>query len=303
MINETVMFDPFGSVVSLPPASVVHTRRSKLRIRRFVPTAPDPSALNLSISMPQDDGFVALYHLSNGPPHEHFINGRSTVAPALHAGHIHLIDLNVAPMSLVGAVSPLCLYIHIPRQALDDVAQDAGLSPVAVLRPHTDWNTYDITVQRMVPLLLDAMVEQNRTTNFFLDHLLLALTAHFCSTYGQASKISSTSRGLALWQVRRAKEIIASNLHREVSLQEIANTCGLSVFHFIRTFKASTGHTPHSWLQLCRVERARDLILKSNFSLADIADQCGFADQSHLTRQFKRSVGFTPGAWRRSRPR
>lgn len=104
---------------------------------------------------------------------------------------------------------------------------------------------------------------------------------------------------LARWQERRAKELIAANLTDNVTLADLAEACELSIRHFTRAFRGSTGTSPHAWLLHLRVEKAKQLLTSSRRMLADIALDCGFADQSHMTRAFQRSVGVPPGAWRR----
>jgi len=69
------------------------------------------------------------------------------------------------------------------------------------------------------------------------------------------------------------------------------------------TFKKTSGLTPHRWLVQRRLERAQDLLLWSTLSLAQIALDCGFSEQSHFTRTFTRLVGTSPGEWRRQRRR
>jgi AraC-like DNA-binding protein len=105
--------------------------------------------------------------------------------------------------------------------------------------------------------------------------------------------------GLAPWQLRRAKEMLQADISENLSLQRVANACKLSVSHFARGFKASTGVPPHQWLMSTRVERARDLLRLSETALVDVAGICGFADQSHFSRVFARMMGASPGAWRR----
>lgn len=58
---------------------------------------------------------------------------------------------------------------------------------------------------------------------------------------------------------------------------------------------------PHRWLLKARVERAREMLEKTAESVGEIANACGFADQSHLTRTFRKLFGTPPGAWRRTR--
>ena len=104
---------------------------------------------------------------------------------------------------------------------------------------------------------------------------------------------------LAGWQERRAKAMLAENINGNISLAHLAQECRLSVRHFTRAFRASTGVSAHTWLLRLRIEKAKTLLISSRRSLAEIALECGFADQSHMTRVFRRSIGLSPGAWRR----
>lgn len=113
------------------------------------------------------------------------------------------------------------------------------------------------------------------------------------------SQSSTRVGGLAKWQERRAKEVIAARLDSKLSVNEIADACGLSVNHFTRAFRQSTGQSPHQWLTQRRIERAQALIRQVDLPLSEIAVSCGFADQSHFTRVFTDIVGQSPGAWRR----
>ena len=108
-----------------------------------------------------------------------------------------------------------------------------------------------------------------------------------------------TCSGLASWQLRRAKDIFREDLSENLPLQRVAEACKLSVGHFARAFKASTGVPPHQWVMSKRIEMARDLLVGSQTPLVDVAGTCGFADQSHFSRVFARIMGVSPGAWRR----
>jgi AraC-like DNA-binding protein len=102
-------------------------------------------------------------------------------------------------------------------------------------------------------------------------------------------------------QANRAKAIMAGIGGRDVGLTEVARECGLSRGYFTKAFKARTGLTPHQWRQRYRIDRAKTLLLETKFDVAEIALECGFADQSHLTRVFARMVGDSPASWRRRR--
>jgi AraC family transcriptional regulator len=74
----------------------------------------------------------------------------------------------------------------------------------------------------------------------------------------------------------------------------------LSVYHFARQFKAATGMPPHQYVVTRRVERAQQLLRKSDLSLVAIAASAGFSDQSTFSTHFKRVVGVTPRQFRKS---
>ncbi len=107
--------------------------------------------------------------------------------------------------------------------------------------------------------------------------------------------------GLAPGVVRRVRDYMDAHLGDSIDLATLAGVAGLSVHHFAREFKRSTGDTPHDHLIRRRVERARDMLATTGDSLAEIAFAVGFADQGHLARHFRRMLGVTPGQYRRSR--
>jgi AraC family transcriptional regulator len=87
------------------------------------------------------------------------------------------------------------------------------------------------------------------------------------------------------------------NLGADISVQDVADVVGLSCPHFTRLFRRSYDTSPHQYLMKLRVEKARELIsdTKNGLTLAEIAHEVGFCDQSHLTNVFKRHTGKTPG--------
>jgi AraC-like DNA-binding protein len=98
--------------------------------------------------------------------------------------------------------------------------------------------------------------------------------------------------------VNRAREVIEDRYGEDLPLSEVAREAGLSPYHLVRVFERQLGVTPHAFLTQTRVERARAR-LSGDDRMADIAMDCGFADQAHLTRLFKRQTGVTPGKYRK----
>ncbi|MEP6634024.1 MAG: MEDS domain-containing protein [Luteimonas sp.] len=106
--------------------------------------------------------------------------------------------------------------------------------------------------------------------------------------------------GLAPWQMRRIKVLLAANIEASMSVSRLAKECELSPRHFTRAFHHSTGLPPHRWILKRRMEMAKQLLRDPARSLLDVALACGFTDQSHFTRTFTARVGCSPSAWRRT---
>lgn len=111
---------------------------------------------------------------------------------------------------------------------------------------------------------------------------------------------SNSKGGLAVWQERRVVDHIDANLGSTIVGEDLARMVGLSVGHFTRAFKATTGETPHVFLVRHRIRRAQILMLETHDALSQIACACGLTDQAHLARLFRAAVGITPTAWRRN---
>lgn len=100
-------------------------------------------------------------------------------------------------------------------------------------------------------------------------------------------------------EVRRAREHLDAFLDARVSLEDLERLTGLSRFHLARAFSAQVGMPPHAYQAQVRVLFAKTL-LRAGYELRDVAARCGFADQSHLSREFKRLVQVTPGRYARA---
>ncbi|ESY68905.1 transcriptional regulator [Mesorhizobium sp. LNHC232B00] len=136
------------------------------------------------------------------------------------------------------------------------------------------------------------------TGDLLIDTILDAACFSVMGRYGTSRRATRPrSCGLAPWQERRAKELIDTCL--DVSLAQLAQECGLSVEHFGRAFKRSTGMAPHQWQLERRTRRAKTLLADSVHSIAEIALACGFSSQSHFSTAFRQNAGVSPGHWRR----
>lgn len=101
-------------------------------------------------------------------------------------------------------------------------------------------------------------------------------------------------------KIRRVIDYIEANLANKITIQDLANVAGISMFHFSRVFKKAVNQTPYQYVRSRRLLRAQTLMESDRHSLAEIGLSCGFANQAHFTSAFVKETGMPPGRYRRA---
>jgi len=183
--------------------------------------------------------------------------------------------------------------LHLPREMVAKYAETLDLTRVL------HWKTFQIDHPRvfgMIQRLHDCLerrsplLEVQSRFTVCLETLLLA---------GAEAPPSAPAKDREPSAVRRGRDLLLSRIAEDVSLNEVAEASGLSVFRFIRAFRACYGCPPHAYLMRARLTEARQL-LNAGESPSQTAAATGFFDQSHLTKYFRRTWWVTPGEYVRS---
>jgi AraC family transcriptional regulator len=212
-------------------------------------------------------------------------------------------------VSLVPAGSPVhwrwrghndSLHIHLEPRLVAWVAAEAfDLDPARLTLPPLD--AVDLPHLRAAMWAVDAELTSSGADGRLAVESLANLLAVHLIRHILAPRQPGRRRDGALPRVRlrAVLEYIEEHLDAGPTLEQLAGVARLSPYHFARQFKAATGLPPHQYLIARRVERARELLQTGkDLSLADVALDVGFSDQSQLSRHFKRLVGITPGQFR-----
>jgi AraC family transcriptional regulator len=101
------------------------------------------------------------------------------------------------------------------------------------------------------------------------------------------------------WALRAHEAIMESSSSASLRIGDVAAEIGIHPVHLARVFRKAWGCSPGELLRWRRTERAAELLCRTASTAADIAQEVGFADQSHLTHAFRTRFGLTPGAYRR----
>ncbi len=101
--------------------------------------------------------------------------------------------------------------------------------------------------------------------------------------------------------IRQIHLYLLANLHREISLEDMADFTGFSRSHFCRIFKEHTGCTPHEYLLSLRMDMALRKLQNENLSVKEAAAACGFMDCGYFCKVFRKYHGAAPGCFKRNR--
>ncbi|MEI4263377.1 AraC family transcriptional regulator [Roseovarius sp. D0-M9] len=106
--------------------------------------------------------------------------------------------------------------------------------------------------------------------------------------------------GLAPWAERRCLELMHARLSEDISLDELAAEARLSPYHFARMFKQSVGAPPRVYLTRLRVEKACELLEKTDIPITEIALDVGYSSNQVLARVFLKHMRMSPSDYRRA---
>ncbi len=178
------------------------------------------------------------------------------------------------------------------------VAEENGLNPSVVeLRPSLDGR--DNAVKHIGLAMLAEMEAGGASGRVYGDALATALATHLLRNHGAFPQdVSSRGGGLPKDALRRVTDFVNDNLSLDLGLSEMAGVANLSQYHFSRQFKRSTGLSPHQYVIGRRVKRARELLLRTDLSVGDVASAVGFTHQSHLAHHVRRHFGVAPSSLR-----
>ncbi|MBT2721073.1 AraC family transcriptional regulator [Bacillus sp. ISL-46] len=143
---------------------------------------------------------------------------------------------------------------------------------------------YDYKLEQRILSLSNAILSEKDEA--LCSELLVSLT----DSLMQTNLSTDYKKDNAL--IRKAKDIIHSNLENVLKLDEMCKELNLSKFQFIRLFNVHTGISPYQYILNCKIERAKQLIEKNGDIYSAVAEY-GFVDLSHLNKHFKSVYGTT----------
>jgi AraC family transcriptional regulator len=165
---------------------------------------------------------------------------------------------------------------------------------------HGLYGADDADLRNLLLLLVKESEAGGPCGPLYVESLIAALATRLVYA-GRSEKLpaNATASPLPRRLLRRVVELMRADLSANLDLATLASESGYSRAHFLRTFRAATGQTPHHYLMELRLEKAQALIAGGSMRLIDIAEVCGFSSHAHLTTAFQARFGLSPSEYRR----
>ncbi|WP_416139176.1 helix-turn-helix domain-containing protein [Halomonas sp. HK25] len=194
-----------------------------------------------------------------------------------------------------------CIYFAVPYDHASVLLEQMEVaSPKECLWSLATSGFNEALIHELVHRLWRANLSSDSACELLLSSYKIAIIHALSQRWSEThEKVVSAKVKLSKAQLRYVLEFIRHNLGEPLSVESLAHSLRLSPFHFARMFKNSTGHSPYSYVQSLRIDKAKDLLTTSPMSVSAVADRLGFSSQSYFSRAFKAKVGCSPDKFRR----
>lgn len=182
-------------------------------------------------------------------------------------------------------------WIEFDGLRAKEIVELAGLTP--------DHPVYHASSKELRELMKDEMLYMAEHSNESPFHLIghLYLFIDYLSRSAASMKLSATGK-VRDFYIKEALNYIEQNFQNDISVEGIAEFCGLNRTYFGRIFKEAVGKSPQEFLLSYRMVKAAELLKLTQLSIGDIGNAVGYPNQLHFSRAFKNVYGSSPREWR-----
>jgi len=224
----------------------------------------------------------------------------SAWSPPSAVGRLHLVPATAETTWNVHG-SLRFIAVHVGDARLRGLTERSDEAATSLSRLDFRFGFVDPFVASAVTELFAELRDPREQGSLYVDLLADTLLVHVLRSAAPALVVTPRG-GLSNTAWRLVRDRVEERLSESLTIEELAREAGLSRFHFARAFKKATGLSPHRYVTLRRVERAKSLLSHSDLPLVNVALEVGFSNQAHFTDQFHRVTGSTPSAYRRNKP-
>ena len=192
-------------------------------------------------------------------------------------------------------------HVYITNELMSKVACEVLDRPIKDVFLHDELQLHDPVLLNLVDSVQNEAAGGSMGGTLYAESLAIQLAVHLLRNYANVIvKECSLANLLSNHQKRLLIDNINSHIHVKFRVEDLANLLGMGLWTFTKKFSESFSCTPHSFITSLRVEKAKKMLMEGNYAIKEVAYDCGFSDQAHLTRVVRASLGVTPGQLKRS---
>jgi AraC family transcriptional regulator len=193
------------------------------------------------------------------------------------------------------------IAFYIPISTFQSILRGQHRSESAVFDIVDPLWRVDKVIDASMRSVLSALEHRSTASYHYINEMARTLAAHVLYRYGgDGSSEATATRDDGPRALGLAKDYIENNLEQSLTLSDMARAAGWPINKFRREFKVAFKVSPHQYVIRRRVDKACQLIAaRPKPKFADIALECGFADQSHLSTTFRKVLGVSPARFMR----
>jgi AraC family transcriptional regulator len=187
----------------------------------------------------------------------------------------------------------MAIHPHLLTKVLDETAHETDVE----LTEH--WDLTDRHISALLQEMTADLAEGSPAGTIYGESLANALAVYLLKRYAVRPLTPAVCKGgLPGYRLKRVIDYVANNLEESISLSQLATIVGMSPHYFSELFKQSTGYTPHNYVLVQRMERAKQRLRDPQCSVVEAGLDAGFQNASHFARVFRKLEGITPSRFR-----
>ena len=228
-----------------------------------------------------------------------FFPGESVVVPAHQTMQIDFPEANVDNPTQ-------CLALAVSPDKIRNLT-DSLNNRVPLLDTSDGWKfsqenfyfTNEEAIQQLIARLVFVFTENNASKDIFANLILQELLIRLMQTHARSILTTNLQQAAQHNRLAHAIKFAQDNLHRNITIKELANQACMSEPNFFRYFKQQYGITPVEYINQQRIAAAAKLLRNTIYSVSDICFACGYNNLNYFLKVFKKSMGITPAHYRK----
>jgi AraC family transcriptional regulator len=199
--------------------------------------------------------------------------------------------------------NPEILQVYLRRPVYEAAVAEMYGTDAASAEIVPRFGILDPLLEQLALALIDALRTEAVKDGLYVDTIAQMIAVHLARMHSVQSRPGRMPPAPTISgrRMRQLVEFIEANLHEHLTLDVLAAQVGISPLYLARAFKSAVGQSPHQYVLMRRIERAKALLRDTDMPIVDVALSVGFSSQSHLSHWMLRHTGVSPAAYRRGR--